>query len=146
MKQNPGLYLQPGDIIAKFCYTTKNLTRNLVVEVNAQTRKALIQGKVKLGWTICKVEDYLVPNRCFKCSRYNHRQQECREVDTCPHCAGQHKMKDCTVNPPDYKCINCATYNLHNKNARICEKHSTLDKNCPSLLAVLDRYRQNINY
>jgi len=146
IKQNPELYLQPGDIIPKFCYTTKKLTRNLVIEVNAQTRKSLMQRKVKLGWMICKAEDYLVPNRCFKCSRFNHRQHDCRGEETCPLCAGRHKMKDCTVSPPDYKCINCATYNLHNKNARICENHSTLDRNCPSLLALLDRYRQNIDY
>ena len=88
IEQNPDLYLQSGDIIAKFCYTTKKLTRNLVVEVNAQTRKTLMQRKVKLGWTICKVEDYLVPNRYFKCSKYNHRQQDCRGEETCPHCAG----------------------------------------------------------
>ena len=146
IKQNPDLYLQPGDIIAKFCFTTKKQTRNLVVEVNAQTRKTLMQRKVKLGWVICKVQDYLVPNRCFNCSKYNHRQQDCRGVETYPHCAGRHKMKDCAVNPSDYKSTNCATYNLHNKNARICENHSALDKNCPSLLALLDRYRQNIDY
>jgi hypothetical protein len=146
IKQNPELHLQSGDIIPKFCYTTKKLTRNLVIEVNAQTRKSLMQRRVKLGWMICKVEDYLVPNRCYKCSRYNHRQHDCRGEETCPLCAGRHKMKDCTVSPPDYKCINCATYNFHNKNARTCENHSALDRNCPSLLALLDRYRQNIDY
>jgi hypothetical protein len=146
IKQNPELYLQSGDIIPKFCYTTKKLTRNLVMEVNAQTRKSLMQRKIKLGWMVCKVEDYLVPNRCFKCSRYNHRQQDCRGEETCPLCAGRHKMKDCTVSPTDYKCINCSTYNLHNKNAQTCENHSTLDRNYPSLLALLDRNRQNIDY
>jgi hypothetical protein len=65
--QNPDLYLKAGDINAKYIYETKKHSRNLVVEVNAQTLKLLLQNKVKLGWMICKVEDYLVATMCFKC-------------------------------------------------------------------------------
>jgi hypothetical protein len=146
IKQNPDLYLKAGNITAKYNYETKRHTQNLVVEVNAQTQKFLLQEKVKLGWMICKVEDYLVATRCFKCSSFNHRHQDCRGEETCPLCAGRHKMKECTSNSSEYKCINCATYNLHNKNARICDNHSNLDRNCPSLQVVLERYRQNIDY
>lgn len=74
--QNPELNLKPGDINAKFTYENKRHTRNLVVEVSAQTRKLLLQKKVKLRWMICTVEDYLVASRCFKCSRFNHHQQD----------------------------------------------------------------------
>jgi len=56
------------------------------MEVEAQTRKLLLQQKVKLGWLICKIENYLVANRCFKCSRYNHRFRECRGEETYPLC------------------------------------------------------------
>jgi hypothetical protein len=144
--QNPDFALETGDIAAKYCYETKKHSKNLVVEVSAQTRKLLLHKKIKLGWTICKVEDYLVATRCFKCSRFNHRHQDCKGVETCPLCAGHHKMKECTANSSQFKCINCASFNLHNKNAIICDNHSTLDRNCPSLQVVLDRYRQNINY
>jgi hypothetical protein len=72
IKQNPDLYLKAGDITVKYNYETKRHTRNLVVEVKAQTQKLLLQKKVKLGWLICKVEDYLVATRCFKCSSFNH--------------------------------------------------------------------------
>jgi len=85
--QNPDLYLKAGDINAKFNYETKNHSRNLVVEVNAQTRKLLLQKKVKLGWMVCKVEDYLVATRCFKCSRFN-RHQDCRERKPAPSVRG----------------------------------------------------------
>jgi len=30
-------------------------------------------------------EDYVVVNRCFKCSGYNHRASDCRGVETCPY-------------------------------------------------------------
>jgi len=142
VNQNPELSLKAGDITAKYIYEIKKHSRNLVVEVNAQTRKSLLQNNFKLGWMICKVEDYLVATRCFKRSRFNHRHQHCRG-EVCPHCAGRRKMRECTANSSEYKCINCATYNLHNKNARICDNHSTMDRNCPSLQALLDKYRQN---
>jgi len=69
--------------------------------------------KVRLGW-LCKIEDYLVANRCFKCSRFNHRFRECRE-ETCHLCAGSHKLKKCTASPAAFKFINCLTYNKHNQ-------------------------------
>jgi len=81
LAQNPELNLKTGDITEKLSYETKRRSRNLVIEVNAQTRKLLIQMKVKLGWLICNIEDYLVANRCFKCSRFNHIFRECRGTE-----------------------------------------------------------------
>jgi hypothetical protein len=65
LAQNPDLNLKKADIKVKFSYKTKKQIRNLVMEVGAQTRKLLVQRKVKLGWQICKIEDYLAANRCF---------------------------------------------------------------------------------
>jgi hypothetical protein len=50
----------------------------MVIEVGPETKKKMLQKKLKIGWLICNVGDYLVGKRCFKCSRYNHRQQDCR--------------------------------------------------------------------
>ena len=138
------LNLKKGDIQAKFSYETKKHIRNLVMEVGVQTRKQLLQ-KVKLGCLICKIEDYVVANRCFKCSRFNHRFCDCRGEETCPLCAGSHKLKECTATPKEYKRINCLTYNKHNQNKKFCD-NSSLEKNCPSLQAVLEKYRQNTDY
>ena len=77
-KQNPELDIEEGGIRAKFCYTTKRETRNLVIEVDSGTRKKLIQSRIKLGWEICRVDDYIVAKRCFRCSRYNHNFRDCR--------------------------------------------------------------------
>jgi len=74
--QNPDLNLKKGDIHARFSYVTKKQIRNLVMEVGAQTRKLLLQKKVRLGWLLRKIEDYLVANRYFKCSSFNHRFRE----------------------------------------------------------------------
>ena len=67
-----------GEIIPKFIYETKRHTRNIVIEVNSQTRMKLIENKVKIGLINCNIEDYLVAVRCFKCSRFYHRTSNCR--------------------------------------------------------------------
>jgi len=62
---NPNLKQQEGDIQSKFIFKTKRNIRNLIVEVNAQTRRQLVQNKMKLEWTICSIDDYVSVNRCF---------------------------------------------------------------------------------
>jgi len=76
---------------------------------------------------------------------YNHTLRECRGKETCPLFAGSHKLKECTAQPTDYKCINCKTF-MYNKNAKISEHHSSLDRNCPILQVVLEKYRQYTDY
>jgi hypothetical protein len=144
--QNPELNLKVGDIKPKFVHETRKRTRNLVIEVSAQTQTILIQKKIKLGWIVSGLSDYLVAKRCFKCSKFNHRFWECRGTVTCPLCAGGHTLKECTASPEEYKCINCLNYNKHSKGVKINERHSALDKTCPSLHAVLDKYRKNTEY
>jgi hypothetical protein len=65
LAQNPDLKLQKGDIQSKFIFKTKRNTRDLIVEVNAQTRSQMVQNKMKLEWTICSIDDYVSVNRCF---------------------------------------------------------------------------------
>ena len=76
----------------------------------------------------------------------NHKHNECKGEETCPHCAGKHKMKECTAAASEHKCINCITYNRYNKKEKINKNHSALSKDCPSLKAILIRYRNNIEY
>ena len=113
--QNPELNLNKGDISAKFTYVTKRQVWYLVIEVTAGTRRQVIHKKIKLGWIMCNFGDYLVANRCYKCSKFNHRFRECRGIETCPLCAGHHSLKECTATQEQYKCINCHTFNTHNK-------------------------------
>jgi hypothetical protein len=88
LDQNPELEMASGEIDAQFKFKTKRGQSNMVIEVGPATRKKLVHRKLKIGWLICDVEDYLVAKRCFKCSRFNHRHQECRGEQTCPLCAG----------------------------------------------------------
>jgi hypothetical protein len=145
LTQNPDIVLTKGDIDAKFAYTTKNKNRNLVIEVEAKVRKMLLQSKIKLGWLLCKAEDYVVATRCFKCSRYNHRHRKCKGEELCPVCAGAHRLKDCVAEPKTFKCVNCTIYSF-NPHKNISTNHSSLDKKCSSMQAILERYRRNTEY
>ena len=76
LTQNPDFSIKPGEVAARFKFRRKRGELNMVVEVGPQTRRKLLQSKLKMGWMICSVGDYLVAKRCFKCSWYNHRHQE----------------------------------------------------------------------
>jgi len=95
---------------------------------------------------MCKLGDYLVANRCHKCSKFNHRSRECRGIVTCPLRAENHSLKECTATPDNYKCNNCHTFNTYNKDNKISDNHSSLDRYCPSLQGVLEKYKRNTDY
>ena len=84
--------------------------------------------------------------RCFRCSRFNHTHKECKGDEVCPLCSENHKLKECKAATSEHKCINCITYNKHHPHTQIETAHSSLDKTCPSLIAVLDKYKKNIDY
>ena len=52
----------------------------------------------------------------------------------------------CTASRSEYKFINCMKYNLHNKDRKAQENKTSLDRSCPTLQAMIDKYRQNTNY
>ena len=38
-----------------------------MTEVNSTTRMKFLGKKMKLGWNMCNVDDYIKVNRCYKC-------------------------------------------------------------------------------
>jgi hypothetical protein len=103
--KNPELDLK--DLGAKFCYNTKGNTRHLVTEVDPGTRQKLMQAGIKLEWTICSVDDYVVARGRFRCSRSNPNFRDCKGKETCPMCTGSHKLKEYIDSKTNHKYINC---------------------------------------
>jgi len=89
--QNPELLTNGEDTEAKYMFKNRKGRHNIVVEVGPPIRKQILQSRLKLGWEICNAADYLIPTRCYRCSRYNHKHYDCRGKETCPHCTGKHK-------------------------------------------------------
>ena len=144
--QNEELNINENSIRPKFIMTNRRNTRNLVAEVSPETWRTLVQRKLKIGWQICNVEDFVRINRCFKCSKFNHRATDCKGEETCPLCAGKHQLKECEATERELKCTNCITHNKHNTGVHISENHSSLDKSCPCLQSMIRKYRQNTKY
>jgi len=59
---------------------------------------------------------------------------------------GGHNIKACTAPPCDYKSVNCLNYNKYNGSAKVGENHSSMDKTCPSLQAVIQKHKINTEY
>jgi len=96
------------------------------------------ENKLKIGWAICHSEDYVSVSRCFKCSRFNHHFSESRSDETCPLCAGNHKMRDCKATRTECKCISCITYKKFNQNKTVKEDHSAIDRKYPSMQEMVE--------
>jgi hypothetical protein len=73
--QNSDITQNGEDMVAKLKYKTKKGNYNIVIEVGPQTRKQILQNKLKLGWEICSAKDYLAPTRCYRCSRFKPQTQ-----------------------------------------------------------------------
>jgi chaperonin GroEL (HSP60 family) len=88
--QNSELNLNEDEIKPKFAFEDRKKHKNLVTEVNSEIRKRLVDRKLKTGWHVCNSSDYLSIMHCYKCSKYNHRAQECFRDVVCQHCAQSH--------------------------------------------------------
>jgi len=61
-------------------------------------------------------------------------------------CTENHKLKGCKAMNSELKFINCITYNKYHPHTQIDIAHSSLDRKCPILTAVLHKYKKNIEY
>jgi hypothetical protein len=111
------------------------------MEVGAQTRKLLLHKKLKLGWQICKIEDYVVATKCYKCSRFNHRARDCRGEESCPLCRKSQAegMYNTSSGIQMHQMLQIQQTQSEENNLR--EPHYS-DKNCPGLLAILEKHRK----
>ncbi|EZA50976.1 hypothetical protein X777_10541 [Ooceraea biroi] len=132
-----------GKIIHKVVRAnSKRMT--VVAVVNAETRERFPQlEKLKIGWNICRVQDYVGILRCFKCCGYYHFAKDCsKSKEICGKCVDQHATKDC--NSETRKCINCEekirVYNIKN----LKTNHSAYDNNCPCLRKEMEKQRDRI--
>lgn len=77
----------------------------IIAEVDDETHKYMLdEGKVKIGWHICKVKDYIGILRCFKCCGYYYFAKDCKKEVACQKCAGKHATNKCRSDTR--KCVN----------------------------------------
>ena len=95
-------------------------THNIILTFN----QLELPREVSVGYVRVRVRPYIPnPMRCFRCLRFGHTRDYCRNRPTCGNCASSdHSGEDCTSETK--KCVNCdASQN----------PHSAFDRSCPAL-------------
>ncbi len=104
---------------------TRSGTQIALICLRAEDAKTVLkQGKVKIGWSICRLREYSSIARCFRCFEVGHMAHKCRNpIDRsslCTRCGTSgHVAKVCTNAP---SCMLCKG------------KHSVLSTACPKYL------------
>jgi len=140
VSQHPELNLKENEIKPKFVFENRKKHKNLVIVVNSENRKRLVDKKLKIGWHACYSADYVGDTHCYKCSKYNHRAQECQGDVVCPHCAQSLKMLECRAGTESLRSVNCTNYIKYSKTTQVNVNHSSLDRSCNCYKAVLKKY------
>ena len=116
-------------------------TTNWAVKVSPSTRKVLLNTrKLFIGWRACKVQDYLLISRFFKCQGFGHISKHCEREEVFSHCADSgHKAAECPKKSHGKKCANC-------QRIKRDSSHDTMDKKCHLYKAALEKYINSTEY
>lgn len=128
IKQNANEFPE-SDIKLVYMFPPKDRkTTSVVIEVPPDLRNRLLErGRVYVGWTSCRIGDYVRITQCYKCLGFGHIARFCKAPhDTCGYCTGAHETRSCSKRETP-KCFNCMT-------ARMSTDHSAIDAiKCPLL-------------
>jgi len=138
LHQNNLSSLEDSILKIKFTKKTFDDSRHLVIEVSPNLRRKLVAlGKIKLLWTMCKVEDFVVVTRCFKCLGFGHTHRFCQGQQKCSYCAEDHHWKECS-SKHQTRCSNCLKANtyIQDEGKKLNINHSALSKECPKMRKI----------
>jgi hypothetical protein len=122
----------------KFTKRSFNDARHVVVEVSPNLRRELIiLAKIKVRWSMCRMEDFVAVTRCFKCLGYGHTSKYCQSQQICSYCAENHHWKEC-VQQLQTRCSNCLRANsyIQEEGKKTNVNHSVFSKDCPKLKRI----------
>ena len=122
-----------------------NVSYTAYLEVDGNTFKKIIENrKLNIGWSKCRVFEELKLYRRYKCWGFNHKSSNCKKEITCPKCAGEHKVSDCSSEYLKYFNCKYATEVLKIKDLEVT--HEAWDRNCESYKRKLLDKQSKINY
>ncbi|KAF6197302.1 hypothetical protein GE061_020340 [Apolygus lucorum] len=112
-----------------------------VVQVSQAVRRVLIQeGRVRLGWLVCRVVDHISVSRCYKCHKFGHVARGCGRDEICGWCAEKgHGYRDCTKRSQPACCTNC-------QDAGRPKEHDAGSLECPSYRIAMENQVRLTDY
>lgn len=117
---------------------------NCIIEVDGECFKRLMEEKkVFVGWDRCRVVECIDVLRCYNCSGFYHKADDCTHKKACPRCAEDHKLEDCKNTK--LKCPNC-TFAVNTMKLKLDTDHEAWSLDCPSLMRKLQIQRSKISY
>lgn len=115
---------------------------NWVAEVDPELRKKIkAEGRIYIGWSSVRVEDFVVASRCFKCQRFGHLAARCSsKEDVCRHCGEEgHRENGCPRTTSPAICVTCRDQNLEHD-------HGQRDRDCPTYKKAIEQQIRNTDY
>lgn len=114
-------------------------TQLAVVTVPAKVAEKLLEtGKVKIGWTVCRVRQKVEVLRCYKCQGFGHVAMDCKGPDrskVCRLCGKEgHLAKNCKGDP---FCIICRAADEQGR-----ADHIPGSARCPSFQKAKEKKRK----
>lgn len=101
---------QPGVSVRAIRKTVHGMQIAFLSLPLALARKLSAQSKIRIGWSVCRIQMQMRPKRCFKCFEFGHIVANCKsKIDHSGKCFNcglpGHTAKGCTKAP---NCLLCA--------------------------------------
>ncbi|KAF6197389.1 hypothetical protein GE061_020252 [Apolygus lucorum] len=112
-----------------------------VVQVSQAVRSIIIKdGKVRLGWLVCRVVDHISVSRCYRCQKFRHVAKGCSAGEVCGWCSENgHNFKSCSNRSQPPKCTNC-------NDAGRLDHHDAGSLECPSYRIAMEHQVRLTDY
>ncbi|XP_075680679.1 uncharacterized protein LOC142646240 [Dermatophagoides pteronyssinus] len=119
-----------------------------IIEASPALWKLILdENRLFIGYKSCPVRNRVSVFQCFKCQKFGHSGNDCKNDTKCVNCAGDHETKNCKSTI--HKCINCDRTNTtkHQDSRRTTEmldiNHRANNIMCPQYqkeIAIATRY------
>ncbi|KAF2905065.1 hypothetical protein ILUMI_01108 [Ignelater luminosus] len=92
---------------------------SVILDVTSEARKEFLKRRIVLEWESVYAKDYISLVQCFKCYRFGHKSDKCKEsTQVCGKCGNNgHDFKNCKSNYT--KCIVCVRGNENKKDVKL---------------------------
>jgi hypothetical protein len=81
LQQNNLSHIEDPVLNIKLTKGTFEDSRHVVIEVSPNLRRELVAlRKIKLHWSTCRFEDFVVVTRCLKCLGFGHTSRFCQKI------------------------------------------------------------------